>query len=232
MTNVLNLMMVILQDEAVTSSADEKFSLIKTFNDGGPVMWPLLAMSVVSVIIILERFWVLNQARINTGEFLTKIRQALLKDRDVRKAIAQCEQRKGPIASIMKAGLLKYGAPKEEVEKVIENAAIHELGRLEKRLPILSFNINTAPLIGFFGTVAGMIASFQVLATQALTNPSAVAEGISVALITTAGGLVVSIVTLPFHSYFVARIGRFVHEMETSSNILLETFDEMEHLED
>jgi biopolymer transport protein ExbB len=104
------------------------------------------------------------------------------------------------------------------------------MARLERGLGVLATASNVAPLMGFFGTVAGMIDSFDVLATAGLNNPGLVARGISVALITTAGGLIIAIPVQLAYNYFTVKIAGFVREMETSANVLVETFDEMERL--
>ena len=196
--------------------------------DGGPVMWPLLAFSIVALAFIVERFIALRRARINVNEFLAKIRKALIVNHSVRDAVKICEQYQGPVASIMKAGLLKYGQPADEVEKTIENAAIYEMGRLERGLVVLATTANVAPLLGFLGTVTGMIKSFKALAAAGLSNPGLVAAGISEALITTAAGLMIAIPVQLCYNYFMNRINRFVRDIETATNMLLETFGEME----
>jgi biopolymer transport protein ExbB/TolQ len=102
------------------------------------------------------------------------------------------------------------------------------MGRLEKNLVWLASIANVAPLLGFFGTVAGMIKSFDALAEAGLSNPGLVASGISEALITTAAGLFVAIPAQLAYNFFMSRINKFVRDIETSSNMLLETFGEME----
>jgi len=195
---------------------------------GGPVMWPLLAFSVIALAFAIERFFALRKARINVNEFLAKIRKALMVNRSIRDAVKICEQYQGPVASIMKAGLLKFGQPKEDVEKTIENAALFEMSRLERGLAVLATTANVAPLLGFFGTVSGMIKSFDKLAEVGLQNPAAVAAGISEALITTAGGLLIAIPTQLVYNFFLTRINKFVRDIETSTNMLIETFGEMD----
>ena len=197
-------------------------------NEGGPIMWPLLVFSVLALAVIIERFFALNRAKINVNSFLAQIRKALVVNRSIREAVKVCEQHRGPVASIMKAGLLKYGQPKEDVEKTIENAALFEMGRLERFLPFLATTANVAPLLGFFGTVTGMMAGFDALAAQGLSNPGAVASGIKEALTTTAAGLAVAIPVQLAYNYFMSRINKFVRDIETSANMLVETFGEME----
>ena len=200
----------------------------KLMNEGGPVMWPLLIFSVLALAVIIERAIALRRAKINVNEFLAKVRKALIVNRSIREAVKVCEQYRGPVASIMKAGLLKYGQPKEDIEKTIENAAMFEMGRLERFLVFLATVANIAPLLGFFGTVTGMMEGFDALAAQGLSNPGAVATGIKEALTTTATGLAVAIPTQLAYNYFMSRINKFVRDIETSANMLLETFGEME----
>ena len=203
-------------------------SFVELFLKGGWVMYPLLALSLMSAVFIIERLFVLRKASINVNEFLAKLRKALIVNRSIRDAIKVCEQYQGPVASIMKAGLLKHGQPQSDIEKTIENAALYEMGRLERGLVVIATVANVAPLLGFFGTVWGMIKSFDALAEAGLSNPGLVAAGISEALITTAGGLAVAIPAQLFYNYFMSRINKFVRDIETSTNMLLETFGEME----
>ena len=198
------------------------------FRQGGMFMYPLLFFSVLAATVAIERFIVFSKAKINVSDFLTKIRKALLVNRNVKEAIKICEQSKGPVASVMKAGLLRYGHSREDVEKTIENAALYELDRLEKRLGVLATTANVAPMLGFLGTVAGMIKSFATLAEQGLTNPAAVAVGISEALITTATGLIIAIPAQLVYNWYTTKITRFVRDIETASNMLVETFTEMD----
>jgi biopolymer transport protein ExbB len=203
-------------------------TLIEVMNTGGIVMWFLFGFSIVGLAFIVERFIALRRAKINVNEFLAKIRKALLVNRSVRDAIKICEQYRGPVASIMKAGLVKYGQPKEEIEKTIENAALYEMGRLERGLTVLATIANVAPLLGFLGTVTGMILSFDALAEAGLSNPGLVAIGIKQALYTTAFGLFIAIPVQIAYNYFMSRIDRFVRDIETAANMLLEAFTEME----
>ena len=106
---------------------------------------------------------------------------------------------------------------------------VHEVAHLEKYLPVLATVANIAPLLGFLGTVVGMILSFAVIAQHGLNNPALVAKGISVALLTTAYGLVVAFVTQPFYNFFTSKVSAYTRQIETASNILFETFEEMDH---
>ena len=195
---------------------------------GGPVMWPILLFSILGFAILIERFFALRKAVINVNEFLAKVRKSLLVNRSLRDAVKVCEQYQGPVASVTKAGLLKYGRSKADIEKTIENAASFELARLERGLPFLATCANIEPLLGFLGTVTGMIHSFDALAKGGLSNPGAVAAGIAEALITTAAGLIVALPMLLAFNYFTTRINKFMRDIEAAAYMLVDTFGEME----
>ncbi len=205
-----------------------EFALVKNFRLGGMWMWPLLILSLLALTCIIERLIVFTKARINVNEFLTKIRKALLVNRNVKEATKVCEQYQGPVASVTKAGLLRHGQVREDIEKTIENAALYELDRLEKRMGVIATTANVAPMIGFLGTVTGMIKSFKSLADVGLTDPGRVAIGISEALITTATGLIVAIPAQLAYNWYTVKINRFVRDIETATNMLMETFFEMD----
>jgi biopolymer transport protein ExbB len=190
-------------------------------------MHAISMLSLASAATIIYKLIAFRKVKLNLNEFISKVRGALLKG-NVKGAMGVCEEHRGPVASIVKTGLLKYGKPREEIEKTMENAAIHEVAYLEKYLTVLATIANIAPLLGFLGTVVGMILSFEVIAEQGLNDPGAVAKGISVALLTTAYGLIVAFFTQPFYNFFTSKVGAYTREIETASNILFETFDEME----
>ena len=196
---------------------------------GGLMMWPLLACSVAGLIFIIERAIALHRVKADTAEIFHNVREALLK-RDLRGALATCDLHPNPVAETLKAGLLRYGRNHEEIEKAMESVALHEVSKLERGLWVLSTVANVAPLFGFLGTVTGMINSFEALAQVGLGNPKAVAAGISEALITTAAGLMIALPVQTAYNYFTSRVNNFVLDMETSSSMLLETFNEVEEI--
>ena len=201
--------------------------LLRYYLEGGAVMHMISVLSLASITTIIYKLISFRQVKLNLNEFISKVRGSLLKG-NVQGAMGVCEEHRGPVASIVKTGLLKYGKPRDEIEKTMENAAIHEVAYLEKYLTVLATIANIAPLLGFLGTVVGMILSFEVIAEQGLNDPGAVAKGISVALLTTAYGLIVAFVTQPFYNFFTSKVGAYTRQIETASNILFETFEEMD----
>ncbi|MHC5024997.1 MAG: MotA/TolQ/ExbB proton channel family protein [Planctomycetota bacterium] len=203
--------------------------LLNYYIQGGNVMHAISVLSIVSLATIIYKLISFMRVKLNLNEFISKVRNALLKG-SVKDAMGVCEENRSPVASIVKSGLLKYadGKPRDEIEKHMENAAIHEIAYLEKYHTVLATIANIAPLLGFLGTVVGMILSFEIIAEQGLNDPGAVAKGISVALLTTAYGLIVAFFTQPFYNYFTSKVSSYTRQIETAANVLFETFDEMD----
>lgn len=196
---------------------------------GGPIMWPILLCSVVAFAIVIERLISLKKAQIDTKEFMEQISR-LLKRNKIMEAIELCERTGGPIANILKAGILKHDRPRAEIREAIEDASIHEVPRLERNLPVLATVAHVAPLLGLLGTVTGMVGAFQVIETKASAvnpvSPGDLAGGIWEALLTTVFGLCVAIPTFVAYNYLVSRVDGFVLDMERSATDLLNILGE------
>ena len=202
-------------------------TLLDYYVRGGFTMHPMLICSIVGLIVIIERSIVLHRLSVNTAQVFGSVRAALMK-RDLKGAIEICDASPSPISDTLRAGLLRLGKPVADVEKAMESVALHEISKLERGLWVLATVANVAPLFGFLGTVTGMIKSFAALAEVGLGNPKAVAAGISEALITTAYGLFIALPVQAAFNYFTSRVSNFALDMETSSAMLIETFNEIE----
>jgi biopolymer transport protein ExbB len=190
--------------------------------EGGILMWPIMACSIVGLAIAIERFIVLRRASIDTREFMDTMRQILRQHR-TQEAIEICDQTDAPVARILKAGILKHNRSKEDIREAIDDAGQLEIPRLERYLSALATCANIAPLLGLLGTVSGMIKAFaQIQNKRGQVNPSDLAEGISNALVTTAAGLSVAIPMLVIYNYYVTRVDNMIVEMEISSSELVE----------
>ncbi len=192
--------------------------LFSIFLKGGLLMWAILACSIIAVAVVVDRFVVLRKAKINVPAFMVRIR-GLIKKKDISGAISYCMEEKSPIANIIRKGLKKYNLGHERVKEAIENAGRQEISRLEKGLTVLASVAGIAPLLGFLGTVTGMIQAFMTIEDLAgAANPSDLAGGIWEALLTTAFGLIVGIPALAFYNYFLSAIKKLVGDMETVAN--------------
>ncbi len=180
-------------------------------------MYPLLLMLIFGIAISMERIWSLFKASINTRHFFAEVQEAL-KQRGPEGAAEVCSNTPGPVASILHAGLLRLDRGLDHVEKAIEESGAIEMAFLEKNMVWLSTVANIAPLLGFLGTVSGMINAFEAIAQAGDVEPSIVAKGISEALITTASGLMIAIPIQALHNFFVSRIDKLIIDMQESSN--------------
>jgi biopolymer transport protein ExbB len=200
--------------------------LLSIFVKGGIVMYFILASSIVAAAISIEKFMVLKKAKVNIPAFLIKLR-ALIKKKDLEGALSYCMQERTPVSNIVKKGLKKIRFGHQRVVEAIESAGRQEISKLEKGLSILASIAGIAPLLGFLGTVTGMIGAFmKIQELQGSANPADLAGGIWEALITTAFGLIVGIPALALYNYFVSKINKMVVDMERISNDLIDMLDD------
>ncbi|HNZ36710.1 MAG TPA: MotA/TolQ/ExbB proton channel family protein [Candidatus Marinimicrobia bacterium] len=199
--------------------------MVELFLRGGIFMWPILALAIFGIMVVIERAYTLSKASRVTKRFLPKVLNTLKEEDGVRKAIELCENTPGPIAEIFHAGLSKVGYGMEAVEKAIQSAGTVEMAFLDKGMIWLATVITLAPLLGFMGTVSGMINAFDAIAKVNDMSPAIVAGGISEALLTTLFGLIVAAPLQLCYNLFVARVDSIVVEMEESTMNLLQTLD-------
>lgn len=192
---------------------------------GGWLMWPILLCSLLAAYVVIDRLMVLRRARMDAGQFMLKLK-SIYRHGDTNSVLAYCSQKDAPIANIVRRGVLKHGQGEAKIREAVENAGREEVFHLERGLSILASVGGVAPMLGFLGTVTGMIGAFQVIEGQSgVVNPAALAGGIWEALLTTAFGLIVGIPALVVYNYFVTRVRRVVHDMEVTSNEFLDMLD-------
>jgi biopolymer transport protein ExbB len=196
--------------------------LVEKFNQGGNFMWPVLVALILGLAIFLERLITLNLADIDSRKFILNVREAL-QEGGIPAAEELCSQTRGPIASVFQAGLMRADEGIDAAEKAIQAYGSIEMSFLERGLVWLSLFIAIAPLLGFTGTVVGMIEAFDAIQQAGDISPSLVAGGIKVALLTTAGGLIAGIILQVGYNYCVSKIDRLVAEMEESSITLIDS---------
>ena len=199
--------------------------MIELINKGGILMFPILLCSVVALAISIERFLNLSARKVHPDELINKLKR-LIGEGKTNETLAICANSNCPMAKIVEAGILKRRRSREQVKEAIEHAGKQEASNLHKYLAVLATIAGIAPLLGLLGTVTGMIKVFQVISLQGVGNPSALAGGISEALITTAAGLVVAIPTLVAHNYFFKKANRLILEMENTSMELVDLLEQ------
>ena len=201
--------------------------MVELFIKGGPFMWPILLLFVFGLMIILERIYTLTKASLVTKSFLSKVNKTL-EEEGISEAVECCEKTPGPIAEIFHAGLSRADQGIEKVEKAIESSGSIEMAFLERGMVWLATVVSLAPMLGFTGTVSGMVKAFQDIEAANNISPAIVAGGISEALLTTLFGLIVAIIVQFFHNLFALRVDKIILDMEESSISLLDTLSGME----
>ena len=201
--------------------------MVQYFIDGGAFMWPILVSLVFGLGFALERAYSLIVSSIDSQKFFTDISDTI-NESGVDTAIELCNNTRGPVAEIFHAGLSRAHRGLAEVEKEIQNAGSLEMAFLEKNMIWLNTVITVAPMIGFTGTVVGMIDAFDAIKAANDISPAVVAGGISKALLTTAFGLITAMIIQIFQNFFVSRIDQLILDMEENSIKLIDQLYEID----
>ena len=201
--------------------------MVYYFLEGGAFMWPMLLTLLFGLAFVIERAYSLMMSAVDSQTFFESVSQSI-KENGTDAAVQVCSETEGPVASIFHAGLSKMSRGLDEVEKAIQNAGAIEMAFLEKNMIWLNAVITIAPMLGFTGTVVGMIAAFDAIKAANDISPAVVAGGISQALLTTAFGLIVAMIIQTFQNVFVARIDKLVLDMEEQSIKILDHLQELE----
>lgn len=189
---------------------------------GGPVLWIILALGVIALGVFLERSLQLHRERIDATDFLQGIFNALRRGNE-SEAAAICDETPGPVARLASLAIRRRGASRDRFEKELAEAGAAEISRMERRLSLLPLVAQTAPLLGLLGTVLGMFRAFQGVGGDILVSakPVVLAQGVSLALITTVAGLLVAIPCMAFYAWFRRAAERRVAELECLSSDLV-----------
>ena len=201
--------------------------MVQYFHDGGNFMWPILGALLIGLGFAIERFYSLVISQVDTQNLFKDVTEAL-DSGDNDKALQICSDTEGPVAAIFHAGLSRTHRGLKDVEKSIQDTGAIEMAFLEKNMIWLNAVITIAPMLGFTGTVIGMIAAFDAIKAANDISPAVVAGGISQALLTTAFGLVVAMIIQTLQNVFVSRIDSLVLDMEEQSVNLVDHLHELE----
>ena len=201
--------------------------LVQVWKDGGFMMWPLGFLLLVGLLISIWKFVDLQLKASRNRTLLDEVDDLIAEGR-LQEALARCQESDAPAASIIQAGLKRHDEGIERAMRAVENAGVVELASLERGLVWLATISNVAPLLGFLGTVIGMIIAFQNIELAGEVEATVVAGGIKIALITTATGLAIAIPINIFHNYFVTRVDRVVINMEESTQKMIDALHAVE----
>ncbi len=192
-------------------------SLFSMFKMGGPLMWVLLALSILAIYIIGKKWWVLRAASKVDHNFMNDIRD-YINDGKFKSAITLCQRYDNPVARMIETGIRRLGRPMADIRSAIENTGNVEVERLEKGLPLLATIAGGAPMIGFLGTVMGMVQAFFNMSKAGNNiDITLLSGGIYTAMLTTVGGLIVGIIAYFGYNWLTSKVSDLVYKMESSS---------------
>jgi biopolymer transport protein ExbB len=211
------------------SGAGVSYNLMTLLHDGGAWMYPLLLCSLFALGVIIAKAYTLWAAHRQSAAVLEQV-EALARGGKLDQAIRVAADTPGPVAAILYTGLRRVRDRQSgaDIEKAVHTTGIIELGFLERGLAVLATISNVAPLLGFLGTVAGMISAFGAIAEAGQVDAALVASGIKIALITTATGLIIAVPVNVAYNFFVTRIDKLIMEMEEGTSHLLNMAWDME----
>ncbi|HWP67832.1 MAG TPA: MotA/TolQ/ExbB proton channel family protein, partial [Rectinemataceae bacterium] len=194
--------------------------MIEFIVQGGMVLWVIMALSVVACIIIIERILYLRRISVDEDKLFVRIKSSLLEGH-YNEALAICDQNLSPFSTLLKIGIENRHQPENVQRDILKDAAALEAPKLENGLSALGTISSIAPLLGLLGTVTGTMKAFGVLGKfGAVSDPAALATGVSEALITTVGGIVVAVPVVIFYNYFVTKVNQILTKLENQVNAL------------
>ena len=192
-------------------------SLFSMFTMGGPLMWVLLALSILAIYLIGRKWWIIKQASRIESHFMDDIRDYMNQGK-VKSALTLCSKYDSPVARMTETGIRRLGRPMNDIRAAIENTGNIEVARLEKGLPLLATIAGGAPMIGFLGTVLGMVKAFFNMSKAGNNiDITLLSDGIYTAMLTTVGGLIVGIIAYFGYNWLTSKVSNLVYKMESST---------------
>lgn len=202
---------------AVQPDAGQSLSVIDLAIKGGFMMVPIAVLWVLAIYLFIERILTINKANQDPEAFMGKIKELVLRG-DINGSKILCSQNNTPVARMIEKGISRIGSPLKNIEASIENVGKIEVFKLEKNLPTLATIAGAAPMMGFLGTVIGMVEAFiSISQEEGSVSPKLLSSGIYTAMITTVAGLIVGILAYLAYNYLVSRVQKIIHKMEYTS---------------
>ncbi len=199
------------------SPVDQSLSIIDLAMKGGFMMIPIVISWFIAIYLFIERLLTINKANQDPDPFMNKVKGLVLKG-DINGAKILCSQNDSPIARMIEKGVSRIGSPLKTIEASIENVGKIEVFKLEKNLPTLATIAGAAPMMGFLGTVMGMVNAFIAISQEeGSVSPKLLSSGIYTAMVTTVAGLMVGIVAYLAYNFLVSRVQKVIHRMEYTS---------------
>lgn len=211
------LLQIVADTVASSSSSGDSLSVIQLAIKGGFMMIPIAVLWVLAIYLFIERLLLINKANEDPDAFMSRVKELVLRG-DINGARALCAQNNTPVSRMIEKGISRIGSPLKNIEASIENVAKIEIFKLEKNLPTLATVSGAAPMMGFLGTVIGMVEAFiSISQEEGSVSPKLLSSGIYTAMITTVAGLMVGIIAYLAYNYLVSRVQKVIHKMEYTS---------------
>lgn len=207
----------VVTDTTAVETAGDSISVLDLAIQGGFMMVPIFILSVLAIYLFFERLMIINKANQNPDPFMNRVKELVLRG-DISGAKMMCAQTDSPVARMILKGLSRIGSPLKNIEASIENVGKLEIFKLEKNLSSIATIAGAAPMMGFLGTVIGMVEAFIAIAQEeGSVSPKLLSSGIYTAMITTVAGLIVGIMAYLAYNFLVTRVQKVVHKMEYTS---------------
>jgi biopolymer transport protein ExbB len=216
------MMGILLQAQRTTTEQDNFMDMLSNMGIGGNiVMAVLLLLSILAIYILVERYFAIRKESVEDEDFLMSIRK-FVEEKNIEKAKILCKNTDSPIARMIEKGLDRIDKPMTDISAAIENQGKLEIYKMDNKITNLATISGAAPMIGFLGTVIGMIIAFQEMARKTKVDPSDLAGGIYTAMITTAAGLVVGIIAYISYNYLVNKVNKVIFQLEAKTTEFLD----------
>ncbi|HEX7014507.1 MAG TPA: MotA/TolQ/ExbB proton channel family protein [Cyclobacteriaceae bacterium] len=213
----MTFLQIVTDTTAAADAANQTISVWELTVAGGPIMIPIGLMWIVATYLFIERMLTIRKANQEPEAFMSKVKELVLRG-DINGARMMCNRQDSPIARMIEKGISRIGSPLKTIEASIENVGKLEVFKLERNLPTLATIAGAAPMIGFLGTVIGMVQAFIAISQEeGSVSPKLLSSGIYTAMITTVAGLIVGIIAYLAYNYLVSRVQKVIHKMEYTS---------------
>ncbi len=215
-----------IQTAATTPEITEtKISLMEMIGKGGPIMYPIALLLLISIYIVVERLLVISKASKKNENLVTSLKE-MIHSGNITNARSMCKNMNTPESSMIEQGVSRIGQPVEEIREAMNKSGSNEIAKLEKNLNVLSIIGRIAPMFGFVGTIIGVITIFRKISQSGTVEIVQISDGLYQKMVSSAGGLVVGVIAFIFYYWLNARVDKLAHRMEDTQIKFLDMLNE------
>ena len=214
-----------IQTAATPEITETKISLFEMIQKGGPIMYPLALLLLVSIYVLVERLLVINKASKRNDQLVLSLKE-MIHSGNISNALAMCKNMNTPESAMIEQGVARIGQPVQEIRTAMDKSGANEIGKLEKNLNVLNIIGRIAPMFGFIGTIIGVITIFYDISLAKTVEIEIISKGLYQKMITSASGLVVGVLAFVCYHWLNARIDKLAHRMEDTQIKFLDMLNE------